>query len=80
MEPWNPLADQTTVDSVVIAGRRLRPGDRVRLRPRGRADIFDLVLDGKLARIESIEEDFDGHVEFSSSPDSDSLFRLYFKR
>lgn len=41
-------------------GRIPRPGDRVRLRPRGRADIFDLALTGRIATIVSVEQDYDG--------------------
>jgi hypothetical protein len=45
------------------AGRRdLAVGDRVRLRPKGRADIFDLVLKDEMAVIEAIERDFDDKV------------------
>jgi hypothetical protein len=41
----------------------LKPGDRVRLRPRpGGADIFDVVLAGRVAIIESIEQDFDNRT------------------
>jgi hydrogenase maturation protease len=38
----------------------MKPGDHVRLHPAGRGDIFDLALDGRTARIEKIEEDFEG--------------------
>ncbi len=44
----------------------LRPpfavGDRVRLKPRRRADIMDTVLQGKVAVIEAIERDFEDRV------------------
>ena len=43
-------------------GRGLAVGDRVRLRPKGRADIFDLVLKDEMAVIEAIERDFDDKV------------------
>lgn len=36
-----------------------RVGDRVRLRPRGRADAFDLLLAGKAATVVSVEVDFE---------------------
>lgn len=39
-----------------------KPGDRVRLWPLGRADIFDTVLEGKIGVIESIERDFEDRV------------------
>lgn len=40
----------------------LAVGDRVRLRPKGRADIFDLVLRDEMAVIEAIERDFDDQL------------------
>ena len=41
---------------------RLKPGDRVRLRPQRRADIMDVVLKDKVAIIEAIERDFEDRV------------------
>ncbi|MBI3822880.1 MAG: hypothetical protein HY289_09420 [Planctomycetes bacterium] len=49
----------------------LEPGMRVRLHPRGRADILDLALDGKRATIASIEQDFEGRVFFTVTLDDD---------
>jgi hypothetical protein len=43
-------------------GRGLAVGDRVRLHPKGRADIFDLVLKDEMAVIEAIERDFDDKI------------------
>ena len=40
--------------------RSPQPGDRVRLRPRGRADAFDMLLAGKAATVTSTETDFEG--------------------
>jgi hydrogenase maturation protease len=37
-------------------------GDRVRLRPRGRADILDLALEGKEATVVAVEETLEGQV------------------
>lgn len=48
-----------------------RPGDRVRLRPRGRADAFDLVLRGKRATVERIERDLEGGVHVAVTVDDD---------
>src|SRR5579875_430278 len=42
-----------------------KKGDRVRLRPRKRADIFDTLLEGKIAIIEAVEEDFEGNIHFA---------------
>ena len=40
----------------------LRAGDRVTLKPKRRADIFDVVLTGKIATVTSIEQDAGGQV------------------
>jgi len=40
----------------------LKPGDRVRLRPRSHGDVLDLFLRGKTAIIEAIEQDFEDRV------------------
>lgn len=42
---------------VEVGGRRLRPGSRVRLRPRAGGDLFDSVLAGRTAIVEGIDED-----------------------
>jgi hypothetical protein len=49
----------------------LCPGDRVRLAPRGRADVFDLVLQGRSATVASIEEDFEGQAYVTVTIDDD---------
>lgn len=46
-------------------------GDRVRLRPKGRADIFDLALDGQAATVESIERDLEGRTYVVVTVDDD---------
>jgi hypothetical protein len=46
-------------------------GDRVRLRPRRRADIFDIALAGKLATIVSLEQDFEDQVHLCVTVDDD---------
>ena len=40
----------------------LKPGDRVRLRPAPGGDVFDVVLAGRIAIVESIEQDFDNRT------------------
>jgi hypothetical protein len=71
MSPWNPWEDRPGLSSVRVAGRELKPGNRVRLHPGGRADIFDLALDGKSARIESIEQDFEDQIQLAVVIDDD---------
>jgi hypothetical protein len=51
--------------SVLCGGVPLRSGDLVRLRPKARADLIDLALDGKTAVIEAVEEDMEGHVHLT---------------
>lgn len=53
------------------AGRIPRPGDRVCLRPGGRADAFDLLLAGKAATVASVETDFEGKTYVTVTVDDD---------
>lgn len=43
----------------------VKPGDRVRIRPKSRADIMDIALDGKIAIIEALEEDAEARVHLA---------------
>jgi hypothetical protein len=70
MTSWEPESGKT-LECVHVGAWELRRGDRVRLRPRGRADIFDLALDGKTATIDSIEQDFDGRTHLAVTVDDD---------
>jgi hypothetical protein len=71
MTDWNPEADQRKLECVHIGHSEVRAGDRVRLRPRGGADIMDLALAGMIATIESIEQDFEGRVYLAVTVDDD---------
>ncbi|MCE0522600.1 MAG: hypothetical protein LV480_06790 [Methylacidiphilales bacterium] len=51
---FNPA---TRLKTISINGISLREGDRVRVRPKTRADAMDMALAGKIALIESIEQD-----------------------
>ncbi len=55
----------------MIGGWEAAPGGRVRLRPRGGADIFDLALLGRTATIERVEEDMEGGVHLVVAVDDD---------
>jgi hypothetical protein len=46
-------------------------GERVRLRPKARADIFDLALSGRRATVRSVERDFEDRVHLSVTVDDD---------
>lgn len=68
---WRLLEDKSPVASVEIQGVSVRRGDRVRLRPRAGGDVFDIALNGKLATIESIEQDYEGHLHVCVVLDDD---------
>jgi hydrogenase maturation protease len=68
---WHMLEDKPSVDSVTIAGAQVRTGDRVRLRPRKGGDVFDIALAGKIATVESIEQDYEGQLHISVVVDDD---------
>jgi hypothetical protein len=68
---WQLLEDKTPVESLELLGVQVRRGDRVRLRPRAGGDVFDLALDGKIAAIESIEQDYEGKLHVCVVLDDD---------
>lgn len=71
MDSWTFEEDRRRVESVHIGPYELREGDRVRLRPRGRADIMDLALAGRVATVASVEQDYDGRVYLAVTVDDD---------
>ena len=68
---WNLLEAKTPLETLKIAGVEVKAGDRVRLRPGKRADIFDMALAGKTAVIESIEQDYEGKFHICVVADDD---------
>ncbi len=63
--PGNP------VRTVTAAGTELKHGDRVIIRPKRRADAFDLILSGKTAVIEAVEQDLEGQIHVAVVLESD---------
>ena len=57
---WQLLEDKNLLDHVTIAGIDIKPGDRVRLKPRKGGDIMDLALAGQIAVVEALEQDYEG--------------------
>jgi hypothetical protein len=53
------------LDVINIGDVDLKPGDRVRIRPKSRADIMDIALDGRVAIIEALEEDAEARVHLA---------------
>ena|SRR3984885_10253265 len=68
---WQLLEAKKPVDDLRISGVEVRPGSRVRLRPRAGGDIMDIALAGKTAIIESIEQDYEGKVHICVVVDED---------
>lgn len=68
---WFHLEARPRIKCVRVRGVELRPGDRVRLRPRAGGDILDIVLDGKTAVIESIEQDYENRAHLAVTVDDD---------
>ncbi len=59
---FNPQERRKTV---TVNGVELKMGDRVRIHPKRRADVFDIALSGKIAIIEAIEEDVQNEVHLA---------------
>lgn len=68
---WQLLEDKTGLESLQVQGVEVRRGDRVQLRPRPGGDVFDLALAGKIAVIESIEQDYEGKLHVCVVVDED---------
>jgi hypothetical protein len=68
---WEPFADRPPQESVRVFGVELRAGDRVRLWPQKKADIMDMALEGKVALIEAIEQDYEDNIQLAVVLDDD---------
>jgi hypothetical protein len=65
------LENERKLDRAVSGGVEIKAGDRVRLRPLGRADVLDIALDGKMATVVSIEQDFEDRIHVAVTVDDD---------
>ncbi len=69
---WRLLEDHPAVISLPHQGGSLKPGTRVRLCPRARGgDAMDVLLAGRTAVIESIEQDYEGGYHVAVVLDDD---------
>jgi hypothetical protein len=68
---WQLLEERTPLELVQAGGVELKQGDRVRLRPKGGGDVLDLVLAGRTAVIDSIEQDYEEKVYLAVILDDD---------
>jgi hypothetical protein len=67
-EFFNPT---TRMENVFTDGRELRTGACVRIRPKKGADAMDMMLAGKTAVVEAIEQDAEGRVHLAVVMDDD---------
>jgi hypothetical protein len=70
MDSWGTDWERR-LECVHVGGSELRAGDRVRLKPRRGGDIFDIALAGMTARVESVEQDFEGQVYLAVTVEDD---------
>jgi hydrogenase maturation protease len=68
---WRLLEEKTPLEQIRVFETDLRPGDRVRLRPRKGGDILDSALAGRTGAIESIEQDYEDRIHLSVVLDDD---------
>jgi hypothetical protein len=71
MNGWNRWGERPAMDQVRIRGTDIKRGSRVRLWPRGRADIMDLALEARTAVVEAVEQDYEGQVYVAVTIDDD---------
>jgi hypothetical protein len=71
-ESWDPLEGRRELERVLTGRIELRPGDRVRLRPRRRGtDVMDLALAGRAATVTALEQDYEGRIHVAVTVDDD---------
>ncbi len=68
---WQLLEAKQPADDLRISNVEVRPGSRVKLRPRAGGDVMDIALADKTAIIESIEQDYDGKFHICVVVDDD---------
>ena len=68
---WQILEEKPPLDSMELQGVTLRRNDRVRLRPNAGGDVFDLALAGRVAIIESFQQDYEGKFHVCVVVDDD---------
>ncbi len=66
-----PGEDYPPPASLLIGGKEVKAGNRVRLQPKARADAFDMLLAGKTARVEMIQQDFENRFYLVVTLDDD---------
>ena len=71
MDFFREQEERPTLRSVSVDGVELTKGSRVMLWPRSGGDIMDLALQGKVAFVETIEQDYEERVHLSVTLEDD---------
>src|SRR5215212_4833993 len=71
MDFFREQEERPTLRSVVVEGVELTKGSRVMLWPRPGGDIMDLALEGKVAFVEAIEQDYEERIHLSVTLEDD---------
>jgi hypothetical protein len=71
MDFFREQEERPTLRSVTVDGVELTKGSRVMLWPRSGGDIMDLALEGKVAFVEAIEQDYEERVHLSVTLEDD---------
>lgn len=71
MDFFREVEGRPTLESVTVGGVELAKGSRVLLRPRGGGDIMDIVLAGKVAFVEAIEQDYEDRLYIAVTLEDD---------
>jgi hypothetical protein len=71
MDFFREQEEKPTLQSVTVDGVELVKGSRVMLWPRAGGDIMDLALRGKVAFVETIEQDYENRVHLSITLEDD---------
>jgi hypothetical protein len=69
--------DLPALDCVYIGGAKVARGSTVRLRPAGRADIWDSLVAGKLATVRAIHQDLEDRTYVAVTVDDDPASDLH---
>jgi hypothetical protein len=72
--------DRRVEGPVLVDGVEIGAGSRVRLHPKAGGDIMDIVLVGRIAVVEAIEQDFDDNIQVAVVVEDDPGSDLGFAR
>ena len=63
--------EKPALQRVTVGGVELKKGSRVLLWPRSGGDIMDIALKGKIALVESIEQDYEDRIHIAVTLEDD---------